>query len=304
MREGNVSGISISYPNERVACFGRNPIIIKGFSGTSVEMEVRNEHTGKKRVERRVPFGDSCTFELDYFLRSLFDQSVLGGVEYEGIEDSGMAREHTVTLSFYNGTSVSDKFTFTMSVLWAAKMPPAEQTLTMFPGYPFSVSLMTDKGERISAMGNAYTAPSESCTIPVRGTGVVASKHQKVTVREGGCNDGIYLRWIDIYGRYCYWAFMKGNGTTTLSESSRYVRDGVKRSVKEVGSTMEICAPLVDKDTFEFLLNMAASPFIEMYTSDGWVSVDIDAGDIVRERTSLQDFIVTLVLPETNVQKL
>lgn len=303
MRNGNIGSISVSYPNELVACFERNPIVINGFSGASVEMEVTNNRTGQVRKERRAPFGDVCTFELDYFLGSLFEQSVLGDVGI-GISDSGLVSEHTIKLSFYNATTVSDEFTFNLRVLWAVKMPQSEQVLTMFAGYPFTVSLVTDNGESVKVGDKTYTAPSGSVTVSVDTPCVVTSKYQKVTIKEGGCNDGIYLRWIDIYGRYCYWAFIKGNSTTNLSEAFKFVRDGVRRSVKNVGSAMEICAPLVDKDTFDFLLNLAASPFIEMYTSDGWIPVDIEAGDIVCERTALQDFIVTLVLPDTEVQKL
>lgn len=304
MRNGNVGSISVSYPDELVACFGRNPIVINGFSGASVEMEVTNNYTGERRTERRAPFGDVCRFELDYFLGTLFDQSVLGDVGYNGIGDGGMVRNHTVKLYFYDTTSVSDEFTFNLKVLWAAKLPPYEQTIKMFSGYPFTVSLVTDNGESVKVGSRTYTAPSESVTIPVDAPCVVTSKYQKVTIKEGGCNDGIYLRWIDIYGRYCYWAFKKGNSTTSLTEESKFVRNKVRKSVKNVGSTMEVCAPLVDDETFDFLLNLAASPMIEMYTSEGWVMVDIEAGDIVRERTSLQDFIVTLVLPDTDVQKL
>ena len=304
MRNGNIGSISVSYPDELVACFGRNPIIINGFSGTSIEMEVTNDHTGQVRKERRAPFGDVCTFELDYFLGSLFDQSVLGSVDYEGIGDSGMVREHTIKLSFYNDTNVSNEFTFKMRVSWAAKMMPTEQNLTMFSGYPFTVSLVTDEDESVKVGSKTYTATSDSVTVPVDAPCVVTTKYQTVTINEGRCNDGIYLRWIDIYGRYCYWAFKKGNSTISLTEESKFVRSRVMKSVKNVGSKTEICAPLVDAETFDFLLNMAASPYIEMYTSEGWVMVDIEAGDIVRERTSLQDFIVTLVLPDTEVQKL
>ena len=46
MREQTIGGIKVSYPDAVVAAFARNPILIEGFTGTSVELNVTNKDTG------------------------------------------------------------------------------------------------------------------------------------------------------------------------------------------------------------------------------------------------------------------
>ena len=52
MRENVTNGISVSYPDKVVAVFASNPVTIKGFTGTHVELVIN----GIK--DKRRPFGD------------------------------------------------------------------------------------------------------------------------------------------------------------------------------------------------------------------------------------------------------
>lgn len=311
MREQTAGGISVSYPDKVVAAFGRNPIVINGFSGTEVVMKVSN---GKQEVEeKRAPFENGCFFDLAYYLQVLMKPSF--NVGYSGVTDSGMASKFNVSLEFMNGSTVTNTITFEVVALWASSISQADESLKMFDGYPFTVSVFTDGTYTINAGGATFTPSVGVHNFPVTDNTSVVVKDlsgkvvQSIKVNKT-CGEGVYLRWVDKCGMYRYWLFRKGNTTNTIEASSEFIRKntgtdyGKRKSEKKVKPSVEICAPLVDENTFNFLLGVAASTVVDMYDNGEWVSVDVESGDIVFERTMYQDFIVNLILPETIVQKL
>lgn len=311
MREQTTSGISVSYPDKVVAAFGRNPINISGFSGTEVVMKVSN---GKQEVEeKRAPFGNECFFDLAYYLQVLMKPSF--NVGYSDVTDSGMASTFNVSLEFMNGSEVTNTISFEVVALWASVISQADESLKMFDGYPFTVSVFTDGTYTINAGGADYKPSVGVHNFPVTDNISIVAKDssgkvvQSIKVNKS-CGDGVYLRWVDKCGMYRYWLFRKGNVSNNIEASEEFVRKntgtdfGTRKHSKKVKPTMEVCAPLVDENTFNFLLGVAASTVVDMYDKGEWVSVDIESGDIVFERSMYQDFIVNLVLPETIVQKL
>ena len=139
------------------------------------------------------------------------------------------------------------------------------------------------------------------------------------------CGSGVYLRWIDRQGRYEYYLFKQmGEGcAVTVADSffrndmlvpAQFV-DGVNRSIRlrqifERKDTLQLVAPLVDGHTFGFLLSLGQSPVVDMfvgYDSAGvpmWKRVAVTAREVTRTNAHLQDFTVSIQLPEKNMQVL
>lgn len=313
MRTQYISGISVSYPEEVVAAYDKSPIWIEGFTGTAIQMTVTNNSTNKSVEEKRSPFDGECFFDLAYYLQVLLKPTFM--VSYSSVSDSGMASRFTVNLQFLDGTATIGNMSFDVIATWASVISQKDEQLRMFDGYPFTVGVFTDGTYSINAGGAIYKPTAGIHNFPVTdNTSVVVSDSEGNVVQTikvtKSCGEGIYLRWVDKCGVYRYWMFRKGNVTNSIKASEEFLRkntgtdNSLRKSTKSVGTKIEICAPLVDENAFDFLMGVAASTMVDMYNNGEWLSVDVEQGDIVREMVMLQDFVVTLVLPVTEVQKL
>lgn len=317
MRTEINGNVTVVYPDALVAAFARNPITVEGYTGTAIELIVTG---GSKTMrEKRSLFGDGCFFDLAYYLQMLFSD-MFPDVDYTAIAANGLSAKCTVTLDFYNGITKERSTSFNVVAVWAYQIHTGDEVVKMFEGFPFTVGVVTTNSlDKVSVDGVETPLNAVgSFNIPMAGEGIVRlihtlgstviiSKTIKV-VKE--CGNGIYLRWIDRTGTYRYWVFKQGNVTTDVNNNDEFIRKntgtdfGKRRSDKKVGTSMEVCAPLVDGDTFAFLLEVAVSPVVDMYSEGKWLPVNIEGGSIVRERETRQDFIVNVVLPDTIVQKL
>lgn len=150
------------------------------------------------------------------------------------------------------------------------------------------------------------------------------SKKARIDIIDG-CSDGVYLRWISRHGHINYWLFKRGSDKYTINEGGRFLRNNLLSWDQEYGyrggatrrqsytrqDTIPLCAPLVTRETWDFLLDSTASPVLDMflgYDSNGkprWQSVIAQAGSYTKEmRTPLQDFALNISLPETPIQSL
>ena len=93
------------------------------------------------------------------------------------------------------------------------------------------------------------------------------------------CTDGIYLRWINRHGFYCYWLFKRGDEGKQIANDGEFIRNNMqdynyvngyhggsgRKQRKTEENTLLVCAPLVDSETFDFLFQLALSPIVDMY---------------------------------------
>lgn len=137
--------------------------------------------------------------------------------------------------------------------------------------------------------------------------------------------NGVYLRWIDQQGRYCYYLFKEIGSASTVSASSTWERndmnvptayiDGVnvETSVRQSLSrkkTRSLGAKLVDSETYDFLLTLAQSVVVDIF--DGydandaplWHRVNIVAGSYEKTTKHYQDFIFSIEEPAQSAQTL
>lgn len=137
-------------------------------------------------------------------------------------------------------------------------------------------------------------------------------------------NEGIYLRWINRHGFSAYWLFKVGDEQHSVAQviaacradyaaySERYGYTGAagERPAMTREDIVPLCVPLVDKDTWEYLQDVATSPVVDMFVGIDpndelmWVQVSVQAATYTKTREELQDFVINLLPPQTPVQRL
>ena len=137
------------------------------------------------------------------------------------------------------------------------------------------------------------------------------------------CGEGVYLRWIDAHGFFRYYYFLTGDVDYDTGTAGEYIRNnllawdasygynggngcGLWRSLDE---KTKLCAPLVDKETWELLSGILTSPVVEMLMSwDGevaeWTGVIVEDGNHTMQKPVLQDFEIEMKMPTTYFQHL
>lgn len=136
---------------------------------------------------------------------------------------------------------------------------------------------------------------------------------------------GIYLRWIDRHGFIRYWLFSQGEESREVSSDGEFIRNNLlawsdlygyvgangRRQGYSREDTITICAPNVDRETFDLLQDLTTSPVVDMYlggdwrnAEDIWQSVTIKAGSYTKTTACLQDFVANVVVNDINIQKL
>lgn len=146
----------------------------------------------------------------------------------------------------------------------------------------------------------------------------------KVTLLVDDCTDGVYLRWINRHGYYSYWLFKQGNESRQIINDGEFIRNNMqdynysngyhggsgRKQRKTENNILPVCAPLIDADTYDFLFQLALTPVVDMYAGkdvngvDRWKGVNVSVETFTKSRSVLQDFIATIILPETRVQSL
>lgn len=157
-------------------------------------------------------------------------------------------------------------------------------------------------------------------TFRMRGGGTITQKI-RIEVVEGITN-GIYLRWIDRHGFWCHWLFKRGAEQRKTTVSQEYFRHNLEAYDMSYGyqygagrrqqynreDVLPVCAPLVDRETWDTLFDVATSPVVEMlagYDANNvprWMSVGVQAGSYTKEGVTLQDFAINILLPEVPLQ--
>ena len=133
---------------------------------------------------------------------------------------------------------------------------------------------------------------------------------------------GVYLRWLDHLGQWCYYLFTPtGRNYTTKEtqswqdgilrnnlapENGVYIASGQQHQQLSQQESISLGAKLVDAETFDFLLSLTNSPIVEVLTNATeyqannnitplWERVSIVAGSYARTGAHLQDFTVSIV---------
>lgn len=134
-------------------------------------------------------------------------------------------------------------------------------------------------------------------------------------------DEGVYLRWINRHGFYEYHLFKPGNEARAITADGEYKRNNLLSYDNDYGyqlgagrriqynreDSIEICAPMVDSETFNRLQDVTSSPVVDMLIdrdAEKWIAVTVKAGTYTKTRRVLQDFTATIVLPDYQIQSL
>jgi hypothetical protein len=280
-----------------------------------------------------------------------------------GAQDSKLGRLFSVELDLYNDDgTLGNSFQFNTFVIWGAmkigERYNGDRVLTWFKNYPFTVGMYTAAAGsvNVTADGVALDAialpdrkvynlmlngidAKDEVRFELPGSEGVASVFDNTfdftfqaltnvaaTVRllVDSCTDGVYLRWINRHGFYCYWLFHNGDESRQVANDGEFIRNNMqdynyvngyhggtgRKQRKTENNTIPICAPLVNSDTYDFLFQLALTPVVDMYAGkdvngvDRWKAVNVSVETFVKARSVLQDFVATIILPETRVQSL
>lgn len=294
MRTATFEGTKkIYYPDEVAFCF--NPNILKVETSNEVTVVIKVEESGLKgvfdatfdrtfRITKKPWYTDKRQYdegivELDLspYMRALFD-----------IDRKSMVVSHVIMV---NVKTSAAEFNFQMTGIWGAINigeefnPP--RTVTWFSKFPFTVTIFDNGIKHVD----------------------VVEVPETVKVVEDDSECGVYLRWIDRHGFYQYWLFQQGENENKSDEygdrlydnfsDGQYGYYGVSRSQgKTMEKSFKACAPLVDKRTFGVLLSVHSSPLVDMYVGETWVPVNVSAATTVDNGNDLQDFEITVTLPD------
>lgn len=289
----------ITYPDEMVFCF--NPNIIKVQTKNDVTFTVYSDSGGTGGVFdstfdhtftiTKRPFltderEGASVVELDIssYLQALFNINRSGGMVESKVIHVKVA------------TSVAS-MTFDVTAVWGAirigEVFDAPRKVVHFTKFPFTITYY-DKAIKHVGAGDA---PSH------------------VTVETNGCETGVYLRWIDAHGFYQYWLFSEGTEESSTKDygekllenfyGSTYGYYGMSRMQgKTTETSKKVCAPLVSQEVFAMLSSVVSSPLVDMYEDGRWVPIRVKAGKTTNSGAHLQDFEITILLPETITQTL
>ena len=134
------------------------------------------------------------------------------------------------------------------------------------------------------------------------------------------CTSGVYLRWLDNSGQWCYYLF-RTTGRNYATKEVQSWQDGELRnelqpendvytghSAQQLSQqeSISLGAKLIDAETFDLLLTLTNSPIVEVLTNATeyqannnttplWERVSVAGGSYARTGAPLQDFAVSIV---------
>lgn len=364
MRQSTSNSVTFKYPDEIGFAFNAVLVVVEGQGVTSITIKIDSDGKTTHQISFDA-FNGKVYGDIRSFIQTMFDENLASVDYKEGFEKSSIGRSVNVTVTAYQQDRPLSEISFSTFFVWAALVVGETyngfRTLTCFRGFPFSIDVYSDLEGSIKLENDK--GYSSDVQIPGKGiynimlpndlansftlydTGeilaettfdkkfdftfskVVSIGRRKRAVINivDGCDDGVYLRWINRHGHICYWLFKKGAEKFAIEEEGEFMRNNLLSWNQEYGysgsagrrmsytrqDSFALCAPLVTRETWDFLLDIATSPIVDMYTGldtdeiPTWRSVTLQAGSYTKEmRTPLQDFVINVSLSETPTQRL
>lgn len=364
MRTSKIGNTTIEYPDEISFCFNPVIINILGQTWKYVTITVRDVLTSESHIEKRAMFKTACFFDISFYMRSFFDVSDFNvDYNITEAQNAHVGRMFNIELDMYNAdNSLGNSFQFSTFVIWGAmaigERYNGDNALIFFKNYPFTVGIYTPTSVNVNVISDGSllksialpnrnvwninlkginTSNKIEIELPSNGQSPSVFDHtfdftfrglsnvgSRITCIIDDSKSGIYLRWINRHGFYCYWLFKIGEESRQTTNDGEFFRNNMqdysykngyhggsgRKQRKTSNESLSICAPLVDSSTFDFLYQLAKSPIVDLYMgkdSSGvhrWESVNISVGSYNKTNESLQDFMAVVLLPEIKVQSL
>lgn len=351
------NGYRIDYPNE--LAYAGMPAIVRvsqldtAYIGVGITIKVGENYY----TETRTPYNGEVVFDISRYMQTAFIGRNLSPRYGDMAEDQG-SKSNTqysvsvvVSLTNVSGT-MENAHSFDVNALvgympigrsnggargrkWFVNFP---QTFDFYGEEHISVSLDNTSvpverlGEAIEQIsvelspywGNATEGAQSAvltATEAVYLNGDVLNQRAQSAYRLtiDRCTKGVYLRWLDNFGQWCYYLFRTTGRNYTTKEVQSW-QDGILRNELQpendvyIGHSQQLSqqesislgAKLVDAETFDFLLTLTNSPIVEVLTNATeyqannttiplWERVSVAGGSYARTGAPLQDFAVSIV---------
>lgn len=323
--------IKVSYP-DYVFCFNPCVFMVESSDGSFdfAEVNVDVSADGVRKSGYWRAHQNKAYIDLRAYFQLLFDENTLTSSDEAAATCKKVSIHMVVShLPFDDDSEPSEIETvdFDTLVYWGALRPYEQfdpyktRTIKMWSGYPLTIDVTPQKNgvtadtmivehgvavELISLDGDfrmrRVVASADVTNIFVDNTNVVKVIHEECTP------DGVYLRWLDRYGRLCYYLFAEGQKRDKVSNYGDVLRDNITDVVRRMGyereASMQLCAPLVDAETIDGIDDIISSPVVDMYDNGVWQAVIVSAGTYTRTDDVLQDFVIKITLQDYDTQRL
>lgn len=138
----------------------------------------------------------------------------------------------------------------------------------------------------------------------------------KVIKHTGNCS-GIFLRWVDRSGLSRGWVFKEGKTQYAVSNESTSLRNdiefgavnnyngvGIVVENKTANNRLTLCYVNATQDDIKILKTLLSSPIVEAHINGYYVRVTVATGTTSFSQANYQNFEITIVLPQEEVQRL
>ena len=129
-----------------------------------------------------------------------------------------------------------------------------------------------------------------------------------------------YLRWINRHGNLSYWLFKMCDSETVIS-SDVFMRNDLnkwanstgwagtygRRQMQSRSEYMTLCAPLISRKDYDFIMDMASSPIVDIWDdiNGKWKGVTVIENDYIKdEAEEMSDFVAKIEFEPTLIQRL
>jgi hypothetical protein len=352
------NGYRIEYPNE--LAYAGMPAIVRvsqldtAYIGVGITIKVGENYY----TETRTPFNGEVVFDISRYMQTAFIGRNLSPRYGDMAEEQGSVSNTQYSVSVVvsltdTAGAIENALSFDVNALvgympigkanggvrgrrWFVNYP---QTFDFYGDEHISVSL-DNTGVTIDRLGEAIQQISVELS-PYWGNATEGAQSAVLTATDAvylngdvlnrgaqsayrltidRCTSGVYLRWLNNFGQWCYYLFRTTGRNYATKEVQSWI-DGVLRNELQpendvyIGhssqqlsqqESISLGAKLVDTETFDFLLSLTNSPIVEVLTNATeyqannnttplWERVSVAGGSYARTSAHLQDFSVSIV---------
>lgn len=352
------NGYRIDYPNE--LAYAGMPAIVRvsqldtAYIGVGITIKVGENYY----TETRTPYNGEVVFDISRYMQTAFIGRKLSPLYGALRDEQGMVSNTqysvSVVVSVTDTSGTMDAHSFDVNALvgymsigranggvrnrrWFVNYP---QTFDFYGEEHISVSLDNTSvtverlGEAIQQIsvelspywgyatdGAQSAVLSATDAVYLNGDILKRGAQSAYRLTIDRCTSGVYLRWLDNFGQWCYYLFRVTGRNYTTKETQSWQDSILRNELKDEGGvflasgqthqqmsqqeSISLGAKLVNAETFDFLLTLANSPMVEVLvnaseyldaagTTPYWERVSVVAGSYARTGAPLQDFVVSI----------
>lgn len=340
-------------------------VIQSGAVMTGSKVKIKKS-TGVYWEESREPINGAVEFDVSKYAQMLFNLDNVSALSnLMKVYESALIKDVEIIIEV-STASATNSLNINIETIWGAlsedEVFGGHRNITWFTKFPFTVNVMCKNGSYFNVMSDGenndqvFSIADESVApldhelheyiVDIRNLfgkpkrelyiaspfcakvqdDVLSTSVQSYRMKIDNSEEGLYLRWIDRQGRYCYWLFKQNGKNTKIEEEFRYNKIGdqsfnssgtcnsLTYQAKKTGvDVLTAFAPMVYKDEKEYLHQILTSPIVDLYKGtkivngidvDKWTRVNIASGTFGTEKKNYQDFMIQIELSQKQSQGL